>query len=230
LVKNDLRLLYEEVRAHHGLAIAHTTSTNQGGRWTDNDPALEPVVEIFQGARTSSEQPGGPLVTDPAKDPEQMTLIGQQPEGMVSVAWAKGYKLGVIASSDHFSTHISYAMVYTADPTRQGVLDAIRRRHTYGATDNIILDVRMGDHFMGDEFETRRALPVRVMVRGTRAVAWVEVLKDGKVVHSVQPKARDVSFQFTDTGDIGGRHYYYVRLQQDDRMTAWSSPFFVNYR
>jgi hypothetical protein len=120
LVKNDLRLLYEEVRAHHGLAIAHTTSTNQGGRWTDNDPALEPVVEIFQGARTSSEQPGGPLVADPAKDPEQMALIGQQPEGMVSVAWAKGYKLGVIASSDHFSTHISYAMVYTADPTRQG--------------------------------------------------------------------------------------------------------------
>ena len=88
----------------------------------------------------------------------------------------------------------------------------------------------MGDHFMGDEFATRRALPVKVKVRGTRAVAWVEVLKDGKVVYSVQPKARDVSFQFTDTGDIGGRHYYYVRLQQDDRMTAWSSPFFVNYR
>ena len=43
-------------------------------------------------------------------------------------------------------------MVYTADRTRQGILDAIRKRHTYGATDNIILDVRMGEHFMGDEF------------------------------------------------------------------------------
>jgi hypothetical protein len=146
------------------------------------------------------------------------------------VAWAKGYKLGVIASSDHFSTHISYALVYTADPTRQGILDAIGRRHTYGATDNIILDVRMGDHFMGDEFAMKQAEPMRVKVRGTRPVAWVEVLKDGKVIYSVQPKKQDVSFQFTDTGDVAGRHYYYVRLQQDDRMTAWSSPFFVNYR
>ena len=67
------------------------------------------------------------------------------PQGFVSNAWAKGYKLGMIASSDHDSTHISYAMVYTDDVRRQGILDAIRKRHTYAAMDNIILDVRMGD-------------------------------------------------------------------------------------
>ena len=76
---------------------------------------------------------------------------------MLSNAWAKGYKLGIITSSDHGSTHISYAMVYTDDPTRQGILNAIRKRHTYGAMDNIILDVRMGDHFMGDEFQFSKA-------------------------------------------------------------------------
>ena len=116
-VKNDTSLLLEEVRAHHALAIRHTSATNQGGPWeeSDNDPDFEPVVEIFQGARTSSEQVGGPLVTNPAKDKEQMDLIGYRPEGMLSVAWGKGYKLGVIASSDHFSTHISYACVYTDD-------------------------------------------------------------------------------------------------------------------
>ena len=64
----------------------------------------------------------------------------------------KAYKLGIIASSDHGSTHISYALAYTADTTRQGILTAFRKRHTYGATDNIIMDVRMGEHFMGDEF------------------------------------------------------------------------------
>jgi hypothetical protein len=229
LVTNDQRLLYEEIRANGALAIAHTSATNQGGRWTDNDPALEPVVEIFQGARTSSEQPGGPLVTDPTKDTEQMQLIGYRPEGMVSAAWAKGYKLGVIASSDHFSTHISFAMVYTTDVSRKGILDAIRKRHTYGATDNIILDVAMGSHFMGDEFSLSRHEPIRVKVRGTRAIARVEIIKDSKVIYAAQPGKRDVDFQFTDTGDVAGRHYYYVRLQQDDQMTAWSSPFFVNY-
>ncbi len=229
LVKNDTSLLYEEIRAHNGLAIRHTTSNDQGGPWNDNDPNLEPVVEIFQGARTSSEQVGGPLVTNPAKDIEQMDLIGYHPEGMISVAWAKGYKLGVIASSDHFSTHISYACVYTDDLTRQGILDAIRKRHTYGATDNIILDVHMGDHFMGDEFSLSRAEPLRVVARGTRPIRLVEVIKDSKVVYSTEPKERDVSFQFLDSGDVSARHYYYVRLQQDDSMTAWSSPFFVNY-
>ncbi len=230
LVKNDALLLYEEVRAHNGLAIRHTTSTNQGGPWTENDPTLEPVVEIFQGARTSSEQPGGPLVTDPQKDTEQVKLIGYRPEGMLSEGWAKGYKLGVIASSDHFSTHISYALVYTDDPTRKGILDAIRKRHSYGATDNIILEVRMGEHFMGDEFSLKRTEPIRVKARGTRAIVRAELIKDGKVIYSTEPRQQEMTFQFRDTGDISQRHYYYVRLQQDDRMTAWSSPFFVNYK
>jgi len=230
LVANDSLLLYEEVRAQNGLAIRHTSATNQGGFWNENDPDLEPVVEIFQGARTSSEQPGGPLVTDPKQDTEQIKLIGYRPEGMISVAWAKGYKLGVIASSDHFSTHISYACVYTDDPTRQGILDAIRKRHTYGATDNIILEVRMGDHFMGDEFRLKRAEPITITARGTRPIARVEIVKDSKVIYATAPGQRDVALQFNDTGDILQRHYYYVRMQQDDRMTAWSSPLFVNYQ
>jgi len=82
---------------------------------------------------------------------------------------------------------------------------------------------------MGDEFQLKRSQPIRVKARGARPIARVEVLKDGKVIYSTEPKQRDVSFQFADTGAISQRHYYYVRLQQDDRMTAWSSPFFVNY-
>ena len=158
-----------------------------------------------------------------------MKQAGYQPEGMVSNAWAKGYKLGIITSSDHGSTHISYAMVYTGDPSRQGVLDAIRKRHTYGATDNIILEVRMGKYFMGDEFALKKPEPIRVKVRGTGKVAKVEIIKDSKIVYATEPKTQDVSFEFTDRGEVNGRHYYYVRVQQEDQMIAWSSPFFINY-
>jgi hypothetical protein len=175
------------------------------------------------------EQPGGPLVTDPKRDTEQMNLIGYRPEGMISVAWAKGSKLGVIASSDHFCTHISYACVYPDDPTRKGILKAIRRRHVYGATDNIILEVRMGDHFMGDEFPLKRAAPIQIKALVARPIVRVELIKDSKVIYATVPKQRDVTFQFLDSGDVLHRHYYYVRLQQDDRMTAWPSPLFVNY-
>ena len=150
-------------------------------------------------------------------------------EGYVSNAWAKGYKLGIITSSDHGSTHISYAMVYTDDPTRQGILDAIHKRHTYGAMDNIILDVRMGSHFMGDEFQLSKAQPIHVKARATKPVRIAEIIKDSKVVYSTKPGKPDVDFQFTDNDSVSGRHFYYIRLQQDDGMLAWSSPFFINY-
>jgi hypothetical protein len=230
LVTNDTKLLYEEIRPRGGLAISHSSGTVMGTDWRDNDPELEPVVEIFQGDRTSYEQAGGPLAADPVRDQYHVKHVGYYPEGMVSSAWAKGYKLGVIASSDHESTHMSYAMVYTDDPSRSGILQAIRKRHTYGATDNIILDVRMGEHFMGDEFELRHVLPLRVKARGTNTVAKVEVIKDSKVIYSAEPGKRDIDFEFVDKAGAAGQHFYYVRMQQTDQMVAWSSPFFVNYR
>jgi hypothetical protein len=121
-------------------------------------------------------------------------------------------------------------MVYTDDPTRQGILNAIHKRHTYGAMDNIILDVRMGDHFMGDEFKLSKAQAIRVKARATKSVKRVDVIKDSKVVYSTTPGKPDVDFQFTDNETVSGRHFYYVRLQQDDGMLAWSSPFFINYQ
>jgi hypothetical protein len=164
------------------------------------------------------------------RDAEHIKTTEYHPEGMVNVALAKGYRLGIIASSDHGSTHISYAMVYTDDTTRQGILDAFRKRHTYGATDNIILDTRMGTHFMGDEFTLDRPQPIQVKARGVRKVAKVTVLKDSQDIYTTSPGNQNVNFSFTDRQGGSGRHTYYVRLEQEDGMVAWSSPFFVTYR
>jgi hypothetical protein len=120
--------------------------------------------------------------------------------------------------------------VYTPDFSRQGILDAIRKRHTYGATDNIILEVRMGQYFMGDEFNASRAAPIRVKARGTGTVARVDIVKDNAVVYTAQPKTQTVDFEYSDKAALSGRHFYYVRLQQEDGMIAWSSPFFINYK
>jgi hypothetical protein len=227
LVGADTRLLYEDVRPRGAVVIAHTSATNQGTDWSDNDPKLEPVVEIFQGARASSESLGAPLAYE--SDMSIVKNVGYQPAGFVTNAWAKGYRLGIIASSDHSSTHISYAMVYTADSSRQGILDAIRRRHTYGAMDNIILDVRMGEHFMGDEFSLAAAVPMRVRIEGPEAIAAVAVIRDGGVVYSAEPKKRSVEFEYKDTSPARGRHYYYVRVEQQNKLMAWSSPMFITY-
>jgi hypothetical protein len=230
LVANDTKLLYEDIRSRNAIAISHTSGTRMGTDWRDNDPELEPVVEIYQGARTSYERLGDPFVVKAPEDQQHMNTAGYQPEGMVHNAWTKGYKLGIITSSDHGSTHISYALVYTPDFSRQGILDAIRKRHTYGATDNIILEVRMGQYFMGDEFTASRAAPIRVKARGTGPVARVDIVKDNEVVYTAQPKTQSVDFEYADKSALNGRHFYYVRLQQENGMIAWSSPFFINYK
>jgi hypothetical protein len=48
------------------------------------------------------------------------------------------------------------------------------------------------------------------------------------VIYSTQPQKKTAEFEFVDNGDVTGRHYYYVRVQQANRLLAWSSPFFVN--
>ena len=247
LVRNDTQLLFEEVRARHGITIPHTSGTGMGTSWDHDDPGpeVEPVVEIFQGVRGSYESVGAPYAVTEKEVEEDAALIRPhtgrvedwvenlfriRAEGMVSEAWAKGYKLGVIASSDHISTHLSYAMVYTDDTSREGILDAIRQRHTYGATDNIILEVRMGQHFMGDEFATDVPLPVLVRATGTGVIQRIDLLKDGEVAGTISPGQETVELEFPESDFDVEPHYYYVRLLQEDGMIAWSSPLFVNYK
>ena len=226
---NDTLLLFEEVQRMGGVAIPHTSGTNMGTDWRFHDPKAAPVVEIFQGDRTNYEHEGAPLS---ARSPAGRDAPGgYRAAGFVNNALAKGYTLGTIASSDHFSTHYSYAMVYTSAFTREGILDAIRRRHTYGATDNIILEVRMGDHFMGDRFRAAEPLPIRVRVRGTAEVEKVHIIRDGSIVHTHLPGAQETDFQFTDadSGESGRSHYYYVRVEQGDGQVAWGSPMWVDF-
>jgi hypothetical protein len=95
--------------------------------------------------------------------------------------------------------------------------------------DNIIMDVRMGGHFMGDEFSLKGAVPLKVKVEGADTIATVAVIRDGTVVYSAEPKKQSVEFEFKDTGPPKGRHYYYVRVQQENKLMAWSSPMFITY-
>ncbi|HYM11490.1 MAG TPA: hypothetical protein VEU62_12200, partial [Bryobacterales bacterium] len=106
-------ILYPYLRKNNGIASSHTSATGMGTDWRDNDPGLEPIVEIFQGARVSAEHEGAPLAA--SKDREDLWAGGYRPAGFVWNAWAKGYKLGVQASSDHTATHTSYACLLATD-------------------------------------------------------------------------------------------------------------------
>lgn len=177
-----------------------------------------------------SSYEGAPKSADKEKDLAHIKNAGYTDKGFVWNAWAKGYRLGTIASSDHGSTHISYALVYTDDTSRKGIVEAIRKRHTYGTTDNIILEYRMGNHFMGDEFTTDEIPVISVKVRGTRVVSQIDIIKGNTFIYTSNPEKREVEFTYKDTRLEPGTSYYYVRVQQEDGQIAWSSPIWVNFR
>ena len=224
--------LYDALRAQNGIATSHTSHTSMGTDWRDNDPELEPIVEIFQGARTSAEHDGAPLASSEARS--DLWAGDFRPKGFVWLAWEKGYKLGVQASSDHVSTHTSYAMVLAEEFTRQGLVDAMRRRHTYAATSNIILDYRLrideGEWIQGDEFATAGIPTVAAVIRGTHAIKEVAVVRNNEYVHRREGAGERMDFQFQEPGLAAGEHYYYVRVEQEDGNVAWSSPIWVTKR
>jgi hypothetical protein len=221
--------LYEYLRRYNGIAISHTSATNMGTDWRDNDRELEPLVEIYQGDRVSAEHEGAPKSAH-AGD-RTMQPGGYRPAGYVWNAWGKGYKLGVQASSDHLSTHISYACTLAQDFSREGLVDAMRKRHSYAATDNIILDYRMElagrEYMQGDIVPERGPVKLRVRVIGTRPVRQIEIIRNKSFIHTRYPMERDVAFEFMDSDPAPGESYYYIRVTQVDDQMAWSSPIWV---
>jgi hypothetical protein len=224
---SDTKDLYAYLHYFGGICAVHTSGTNMGTDWRDNDPVVEPVVEIYQGHRHNYEYFGAP------RGPTQPTQIGgYQPAGFVWNALAKGYRLGFQSSSDHVSTHISYAVVLVEGPSRDGLVDAFRQRHSYGATDNIVLDVRAGEHLMGDEYRAPRTEPIRLDVKviGTRPLAQVHVIKNNGHVYSASPSGSETAFTWEESPQPAGTtSYYYVRVEQEDGQLAWSSPIWVRY-
>ncbi len=221
----DTQMLYAYLKYFDGIVGSHTSATNMGTDWRDNDPRFEPVVEIYQGDRQNYEIPDGPRAPS-----EQDSIGGWRPKGFVSLALEKGYMLGFEASSDHISTHISYCNIYVKERTREGVLEGLKQRHVYAATDNILADVRSGSHMMGDVFQTASLPGFQVKLTGTARFAKVHVIKDNAYVYSTQPGTAEVQFSWVDNSPTPGKaSYYYVRGEQEDGQVVWVSPMWITY-
>jgi hypothetical protein len=224
VIPDDTKLLYQAIRRSGGIAISHTPATNMGTDWRDNDPELEPVVELAQGDRRNYEHMGAPL-----SDPEEAEAgHSRYSEGFVANAWNKGYRLGVILSSDHLSTHLSYAMVWAEDRSREAIMEALRARRTYGATDNILLEFWIGDHFMGEEFAAGEVPPLKIKVVGTDTISDVQVIRNNRSIYTHPGGSRKLELDFVDTAPETGTNFYYLRVLQENRQAAWSSPIWVD--
>jgi hypothetical protein len=221
----DTQMLYKYLREFNGVCASHSSATDMGTDWRDNDPEYEPMVEIYQGCRQSYERPGAP------RSPSAQDAIGGwRPKGFVNLALLKGYKFAFESSSDHTSTHISYAMVYSEGRSREELLKAMRARHTYAATDNIVADWRSGEHMQGDEFTTSQTPAFQLKLMGTAPFSKVTIVKDDVEIKTVTPDKAEVELTWTDPSPTPGKiSYYYARGEQSDGELVWASPMWVTY-
>ena len=230
---NDTTFFYRYLHFFGGLDAAHSSNTCQGTDWRNNDKDVETTVEIYQGSRQSYEMPGGPRANSATDSlagyagTDCTPIKGDPGIGYVSQALDKGYLLAFESSSDHHSTHMSYANVWVTDTTRPGILDAVSKRHVYAATDLIVADVRIGTHLMGDVFTLTGAPTLTVNLQGTNSFDQIDVIKDGVIVYPTSGPST-VSFTWQDaTAQKGHQSYYYVRGVQSDQQVVWTSPMWV---
>ena len=186
-------ILYPYLKQHRGICMLHSLATEQGSDYRDNDPEVEPLVEIYQGYHANYEYEGAPR----GESANYQVLVHEKYEaaGFYWKGLAKGYKLGVESSSDHVSTHSSYTMIYTPSMDRTDIVESMRKRHAYGATDNIIVDFQAVDeqghtYLMGDAFAARTAPRLKVKVFGTDTLSAWKSSKTGSLFSAHPPTAK----------------------------------------
>jgi len=220
----DTQMLYKYLHLFDGICASHTSSTNMGTDWRDNDPVVEPFVEIYQGCRQNYERPGAPRCPS-----ENDAIGGWEPKGFVNLALLKGYRLAFESSSDHGSTHISYGLVYAENSSRDAIMAAMKKRHVYAATDNIVADFRCGEHMMGDEFTTKTPPKFTIHIEGTGPITKVVFVKDDVEVFTATPNKDKCDVTWTDPNPTPGKtSYYYVRGEQADEL-VWASPMWIKF-
>ena len=156
------------------LTIPHTSADpRMGTRFDTHSDKYERLIEIFQGCRGSYEYDGCP----------RQHVNATAKNCFVQDGLAKDYHFGFIGSSDH-GWNTAYAVAYATENSRKAAFQALEDRRCYGSTTyGLVLDTRMGEHFMGEEFSLDKPAEISVYTRGTAPIRQIEIFSDRKVIH-----------------------------------------------
>ncbi|MFH1268282.1 MAG: CehA/McbA family metallohydrolase [Planctomycetota bacterium] len=143
----------------------------------------------------------------------------------------RGGRTGFVGGTDtHEGKPAARTAVFTGQLTREAVFEALRHRRNYAISNaRIGLSVKLNDHYMGEEIEIEGKPHLAVEVQGTDLIREVAIVRDGSILHSVDPGSQVAKLQYVDEG-FRGESYYYVRVTQVDTdqhgnpSRAWSSP------
>lgn len=230
-------------------AISHTGATGMGTNWGNYEEPIdfpvETIVEIFQGARVSYEGLGAPQPTAGLRPEERYTVVrggegppppapvqdfGKYNAGVYQNALKLGHRLGVFASSDHISKHVSYGGVFCEEFTREGIIEGFQARLTIAATDKIYLNLTCNGSPMGSKIEGSSEKPkLWFEIEGTNTLKRVTIVRnevDWQVFDTFDSANHEL--EIVDESPLEGENRYYLRVEQIDGNMAWTSPVWVN--
>ncbi len=172
----SLERLWKQLPAGGALTIPHHTSHDRfPTRWPVESSNFLSVVEIYQAKRGSYEFDGC------FRQARSGSVVGS----FVQDGLRRGLRFGFIASTDH-GDGASYAAVLASSLNRADVFDALSRRRTYATTTRgLLVDLRVDDHWMGEEFTTSAPPRISWDVRSDREIAEIVLLRGGDVIRRV---------------------------------------------
>jgi hypothetical protein len=206
--------------------------------WTDwkyHDPDLEPLMEIYS-CWGQSESPGLDLWNK-----------GQTPGAGAWEAFRKGYRMGIIASSDNHvgmpgrsypgdrQVHTPFAgglcAIWAEGLTRESLFGALRNRRCYGTTGaRTIVTFHICGHPMGSILKANECGAGRLSLKiaATSAIERVEVVRDLTIWRSLSPD-KDSPERLTAEIELQPNlpASYYLRVFQQDGHRAWTSPIWL---
>jgi hypothetical protein len=222
-------------------------------------PETERVVEIYNawGSSERSKKEGNPFpITGGVEESEEGSLVK---------ALKKNCRFGFVAGglddrgiysgffeSDQVQYNPGLTGIIAKSYTREAIFDALYRRSCYATTgERIILGFYIAGHPMGSELSTQNKPGLTVnrhlsgYIAGTKVITLIEIIRNGEVIHTINPHAYHCDYYFDDMDDLpsvtldGGKTpegvaklpfvFYYVRATQEDGNMAWSSPIWVDY-
>ena len=120
--------------------------------------------------------------------------------------------------------------MYVENFTREGIIAGFKARRTCAATDKIFVELSVGEHLMGEVFESHDKPALTIHIEGTAPIKRITIVRNESDLHTFEPHAKSVSETWTDASPVSGENRYYLRIEQTDGNMAWSSPLWMTFK
>ncbi len=184
-------------------------------QWKHFDPAWDRLIEVWQGYRGSSEADGAPR-----------SIPGLESRRYCLPHLDQGLHFGLIASSDHQSSHGAFAGAWAEEITRAGIFEALYQRRTFASTAKMSLWAEWNGYPMGVSSSTDPGPGVfSLEVDGFgRDLSKVVLVVDGKEHAERAVTGTEVTVTFDVAIPANEERFAYARVVFADGELGWTSP------